>query len=126
MSARAASKTSSRVLASIPVHGWKDSVIAEAERPLACFGDRLGLPLNSPTNALSGRGGISEPHQLCQFVGREAVHAHDSFGAASRATTGEQRKGAALIGLRAGLSSTRTWIGCQATSTSTASQHADR
>jgi len=51
--------------------------------------------------ALSGRGGEAGAHQLCQLIRREAMHAHDGFGAASRAATSEKPKRAAKIGLSA-------------------------
>ena len=73
------------------------------ERPVACFGDLQPFDFERlppfADHVLSSRGSESYAHQLCQLVGREAVHAHDVFGAASRAATGEQRKRAALMGL---------------------------
>jgi hypothetical protein len=76
-----------------------------AERPIACFGDFQSFNFDRlppfADHALSARGGEPEAHQLCQLVSRETVHAHDAFGAASRAATDEQRKRAALIGLLA-------------------------
>jgi hypothetical protein len=73
------------------------------ECPVACFGDLQPFDFERlppfADHVLSSRGSESYAHQLCQLVGREAVHAHDVFGAASRAATGEQRKRAALMGL---------------------------
>ena len=77
------------------------------ERPVACFGDLQPFDFERlppfADHVLSSRGSESYAHQLCQLVGREAVHAHDVFGAASRAATGEQRKRAAQIGPRAAM-----------------------
>jgi hypothetical protein len=72
------------------------------ERSVACFGDFQPFDferlLKFANHALSGQGGESGAHQLCQLVGREAVHTHGWFGAACRTATGEQRKRAAPIG----------------------------
>jgi hypothetical protein len=72
-----------------------------AERPVACFGDFQPFDFEQlvANHALSGRGSVSDANQRCQLVGRESVHMHGCFGAASRTATGEQRKRAALIAL---------------------------
>ena len=86
-----------------PITGAKLPLLLIAERPVTCLGDLQHFDFKRlppfANHALSGLGGESDAHQLCQLVGREAVHAHDSFGATFRAATDEQRKRAALIGL---------------------------
>jgi hypothetical protein len=76
------------------------SLMTAAERPVACFGDFQPFDFEQlvANHALSGRGSVSDANQRCQLVGRESVHMHGCFGAASRTAT-EQRKRAALIGL---------------------------
>src|SRR5205823_6333500 len=76
-----------------------------AERPVACFGDLQPLDFERlppfAEHALSGRGGEAGAHQLSQLIRREAMHAHDRFGAPSRAATSEEPKRAAKIRLSA-------------------------
>src|SRR5438045_6208931 len=76
-----------------------------AERPVACFGDLQPFDFERlppfPEHTLSRRGGEAGAHPLCQLVRREAMHAHDGFGAPSRAATSEERKRAAKIGCAA-------------------------
>jgi hypothetical protein len=78
-----------------------------AERPVACFGDLQLFNFERlppiAERALSGRGGEAGAHQLCQLIRREAMHAHDGFGAPSRAATSEERKRTAKIGRAANI-----------------------